>query len=124
MRLEALAQGHDVRFAGRVDASELAELRAGASVALAPTRAHETFGLAALEAMAAGLPTVAVARGALVDLAPGAELVPPEDPEALAAALLRLRGDAAAGDRSRARAEELAAPSRIAPLLAAVYASL
>lgn len=123
-RLEGLAHGHDVRFVGRVDATELAALRTNASVALAPTRAHETFGLAALEAMAAGVPTVAVARGALVDLAPGAELVPPEDPKAMAAALLRLRGDALAGERARERAEELAAPSRIAPALAAVYAGL
>lgn len=123
-RLELLARGHDVRFTGRVDAPELASLRARAGVALAPTRAHETFGLAALEAMAAGLPTVAVDRGALSELAPGAELVPPEDPEAMAAALLRLRGDPVAGERALLRAMELAAPSRVASVLAAVYASL
>jgi hypothetical protein len=55
--LEARARGADVTFLGRIPDLELARERAGAAVALAPTRAAETFGLAAVEAMAAGLPT-------------------------------------------------------------------
>ena len=123
-RLEATAHGHDVRFVGRVDPDALSELRARAGVAVATTRAHETFGLAALEAMAAGLPTVATARGALAELGDGALLVPPDDPSALAAAITRARGDAEAGARAHATATRLAAPTAIAPRLAAVYASL
>ncbi len=123
-RLEAEARGHDVRFAGRLGPEELAQVRGRAGVAVVATRAHETFGLAALEAMAAGLPTVATARGALVDLAAGAELVPPDDPVRLAEAITRARGDADAGRRAHAAALRVAAPAAVAPKLAAVYASL
>ncbi len=123
-RLAARSSGRDVRFAGRLDPEELARLRAGAGVAVVTTRAHETFGLAALEAMAAGLPTVATARGALTELADGARLVPPNDPELLAHAIEGARGDAEAGRRAHAAALRLAAPSAVAPKLAAVYASL
>ncbi len=123
-RLVARAQGHDVRFAGRLGATELARLRAQAGVAVVTSRAYETFGLAALEAMAAGLPTVATDRGALADLAEGAELVPPGDPARLAEAIANVRGNADAGRRARATALRLAAPTAVAPKLAAVYASL
>lgn len=123
-RLEALAAGRDVRFTGRVGPGELAALRAAAGVAVVTTRAQETFGLAALEAMAAGLPTVVTARGALAELGDGASLVLPQDPAALAAALQRVRGDAAAGARAHAAAVRIAAPAAVAPALAAVYGSL
>ena len=123
-RLEARALGHDVRFAGRLDPTELAQLRVQAGVAVVTTRAHETFGLAALEAMAAGLPTVATARGALTDLADGADLVPPGDPARLAEAITNARGNVHAGRRAHATALLLAAPSAVAPKLAAVYAGL
>ncbi|MDQ3630052.1 MAG: glycosyltransferase, partial [Actinomycetota bacterium] len=123
-RLEACASGHDVRFTGRVEPEELAQLRTRAGVAVVTTRAHETFGLAALEAMAAGLPTVVTARGALSDLAEGAALVQPDAPELLASAIERARGNAEAGHRAHATALRLAAPAAVAPQLAAVYASL
>jgi len=123
-RLEAQARGHDVRFAGRLGPAELARAREQAGVAVVTTRAHETFGLAALEAMAAGLPTVATARGALVDLAEGADLVRPDDPARLAEAIARARGNADAGRRAHATALRLAAPAAVASKLAAVYASL
>ena len=54
--------GPDVRFMGRVGAGELAALRAGAAVALVPSRYEEILPLAALEAMAAGLPSSPRAR--------------------------------------------------------------
>lgn len=63
--LERRAQGLDVRFHGYVnDRSRLAKLLAAADVALAPCPC-ETFGLAALEALASGTPVVASASGAL-----------------------------------------------------------
>ena len=59
-----------VRFTGRVDAGALAELRAGAALALVPSRYEEILPLAALEAMAAGLPVVASRAGGLAELVP------------------------------------------------------
>ncbi len=53
---------------GRVEDGELRELRAGAAIALAPSRSAETFGLAAAEAMAAGVPVVGQRVGALAEL--------------------------------------------------------
>jgi glycosyltransferase involved in cell wall biosynthesis len=63
---------------------------------------RETFGLAPLEAMAAGVPVVASDLPALDDLfTDGREglKVPPGDPEALAAALARLLDDIALARR-------------------------
>lgn len=121
LRARAATRGADVRFAGRVDDAALAELRAGASLALVPSRAAETFGLAAAEAMAAGLPVVASASGALRDLVPQDGLVPPGDVAAMAAAARRLAGDAAAGEANLARVRARASPGAVAPLLAAAY---
>ena len=78
---------------------ELAALRAGAAIALVPSRSAETFGLAAAEAMAAGLPVAASRVGALPELVGEEGLVPPGDAGALARAIARL-----AGDRGRRRA--------------------
>ena len=119
--LEARAAGADVTFLGRVDDARLRELREAAGVALAPTRARETFGLAALEAMAAGLPTVATRLGAQADLDQGATLVAPEDAAAMASALQRVRGDAEEGARAQRAAAALASPDAVAPRLRAVY---
>jgi glycosyltransferase involved in cell wall biosynthesis len=110
-----------VRFAGRVDDAELARLRAGAAIALAPSRSAETFGLAAAEAMAAGLPVAASRVGALSELLEPDALVPAGDPRALAEAILRLRGDRAAGERGRERVRSLCAPRVVARALAEVY---
>lgn len=69
-RLEARARSErlPVAFLGHLaDRSRLAALQAGADVALAPGPA-ETFGLAALEALACGTPVVASAASALAGL--------------------------------------------------------
>src|SRR6185437_6845327 len=115
--------GATVRFAGRVDDAELARLRARASIALVPSRSAETFGLAAAEAMAAGLPVVASRVGALPELLDEDGLVAPGDAAALAGAIERLAGDRAAGDRGRERARALCAPDVVAGALAGLYAS-
>lgn len=120
----ALAQraaGADVRFTGHVTGAELARLRGEASVALVPTRAHETFGLAALEAMAAGIPVVASAMGALRELTGDVTLVPPGDADALAHALLAARADPTGPARALEAARRRAAPEVVAPRLRAVY---
>jgi glycosyltransferase involved in cell wall biosynthesis len=54
--LRARADGTSTHFAGRVGDDALARLRARAGLAVVPSRSAETFGLAAAEAMAAGLP--------------------------------------------------------------------
>jgi glycosyltransferase involved in cell wall biosynthesis len=109
------------RFVGRVDRAELDRLRAGAALAIVPSRSHETYGLAAVEAMAAGVPVVASRVGALAAIVEDDGLVPPNDPHALAAAIKRRFGDAGAGGRSIEAARRLAAPGVVAAQLSAAY---
>jgi glycosyltransferase involved in cell wall biosynthesis len=120
--LEQRARGADVRFLGRVDDTELARLRSQAAIALAPSLAEETFGLAAAEAMAAGLPVAASRVGALPELLPDDALVPAGDAGALADAITRLAGDRVAGERGRERIRARCAPEVIAGSLARIYA--
>jgi glycosyltransferase involved in cell wall biosynthesis len=122
LRAHAAATGADVRFTGRVDAGELADLRAHAGLALVPSRSAETFGLAAAEAMADAVPVAASAIGALPELlADPAALAAPGDAAALAAVARARFGDAGAGEAGRERIRALAAPATVASLLAAVY---
>ena len=122
--LEARAQGTQTTFAGRVGAPRLAALRARAGLAIVPSRSAETFGLAAAEAMAAGLPVVASAIGALPELCDPAGLVAPGDAAALALAARARFGDARAGEAGRRRVLDIAAPAAIAPALGAIYDAL
>jgi glycosyltransferase involved in cell wall biosynthesis len=123
--LDALRQraaDGEVRFLGQVGDEQLAALRAGAAIALAPSRSAETFGLAAAEAMAAGLPVAASRVGALAELLDDDALSPAGDARALAAAIARLAGDREAGERNRRRVGALCAPAVVARALADVYA--
>jgi glycosyltransferase involved in cell wall biosynthesis len=119
--LQARAAGADVRFVGHVDDAELARLRADAALALAPSRSAETFGLAAAEAMAAGLPVVASRVGALPELVDEPGLVPAGDADALARAIGHLAGDRVAGARGLERVRALCSPDTIAASLASIY---
>jgi glycosyltransferase involved in cell wall biosynthesis len=120
LRAQAAALRADVTFTGRVGSDELARLRAAATVAVVPSRAQETFGLAALEALAAGLAVVATRVGALADLDGDVTLVPRDDAGVLAQALRH----APPPDPARAisAARRRAAPEVIAPRLAELYA--
>lgn len=118
-RLAARADG--VMFAGPVEHARLQELRRGARIALSPSRFGETFGLAAAEAMAEGLPVAASRIGALPELVPDEWLTPPGDVSALASAIRRLMEDADAGELAIARARAVASPEVVAPALAAIY---
>ena len=97
---------------GAVPHAEVERLLERASVVVAPCE-REGFGLAAAEAMAFGRPVVAASGGALLELVTDGEtgiLVPPRDPDALRAAVLRLLGDSELrrrlGDRARERARD------------------
>lgn len=119
--LQGRAGDGEVRFVGHVDDAKLAELRASAAIALAPSRSAETFGLAAAEAMAMGLPVAGSCVGALPELLDEEGLVPPGDVDALARAIARLAGDRAAGERGLERVRALCAPDVVAGNLAEVY---
>jgi len=86
-----------VTIAGVVDNLRMIELYAEAEVAVVPSL-YEGFSLPAVEAMACGLPLVTTTGGALPEVV-GADgecalLVPPNDPGALAAAIVRALDDA------------------------------
>jgi glycosyltransferase involved in cell wall biosynthesis len=117
----ARASDGDVRFAGRVDDAELQRLRVGAALAIVPSRSAETFGLAAAEAMAVGVPVVASRIGALPELVDSDGLVEPGDATALAKAIGRRWRDVAAAERGRARVRELCAPEVVAEGLRRIY---
>ncbi len=117
----ARGERSDLHFAGHVDDAELDSLRKGAALAIVPSRSAETFGMAAAEAMAAGVPVVASRIGALPELVEQEGLVEPGDATALAKAIGCRWRDTAAAERGRARVRELCAPSAVAAGLAAVY---
>jgi len=91
-----------VSITGPVDS--VADEFATAAVLLAPAPA-DSFGLAVVEAMAAGVPVVACAAGGhleTVGLLPGAAMFPAGDAEAAASALRSLRSEAARSAASEA----------------------
>jgi alpha-1,6-mannosyltransferase len=119
-RLERAAARRELpaTFAGFItDPKELAGLLACADVVIAPGPV-ETFGLAALEALACGTPVVVSADSALPEVIAGAGVaVPGEDFAAGAATVLHWpAGERRA--RARARAEEFGWPAAIEAFLA------
>lgn len=89
---------HGVHFIGYVSPEELPRYHRTATIFCAPSTGFESFGIVLLEAMAAGLPTVASdIAGYRTALENGAEglLVPPGDEQALARAVIDLLRDPA-----------------------------
>ncbi|MEU6641116.1 glycosyltransferase [Saccharomonospora sp. NPDC046836] len=118
--LERRARGLPVTFLGFLsDRAEVARLLASADVSLAPGP-HETFGLAALEALASGTPVVVSASSALGEIvSPGCGLAVADHALAFASAVTGLLG-APEDDRraaARARAEEFAWPASVRGML-------
>jgi len=109
-RLETLARTLGVRvlLPGRV--GDVAAVLRRADVLVHPAR-WEGFGLAILEAMLCGLPVVATRVSSIPEIVADGEtgvLVPPDDPSALAGALVRVLGEPGelgAHGLARARAE-------------------
>ena len=90
--LAALAErtGAPVEFIGRLERASVARELAGAAMLLMPSRYHEFAGYSALEAMAAGVPVIASALGALPEMLGAKRCVPPGDTAALAARMTAL----------------------------------
>jgi glycosyltransferase involved in cell wall biosynthesis len=114
-RLEKLAEGSGVELLGQRD--DVPSLLAAADVFALPT-AGESYGLAVLEAVHAGLPVVATRTGAIEEIVGDAGLlVPPSDTKAFVHAVqravedgeLRARLADAAANRALPSAEELTA---------------
>ena len=109
-KLEQLHQDLDleqqVKFTG--ERQDVPEILAQADVAVLSSSSPEPFGRVIIEAMAIGTPVVATAAGGVLDIIRDGEnglLVPRRNPEAMAAAILRLAAepDLAARLRSSGR---------------------
>src|SRR5919204_6833381 len=93
----------EVRFLGHLPTEQVAALYRGALALVYPSLL-EGFGLPILEAMACGTPVITANRSSMPEVAGGAaELVDPEDTDALAAAMARLSRDAARREELRRR---------------------
>ncbi len=127
-RAASLGLGEVVRFLGPL--ADVAPMLAAADALVMPSH-HEGLGVAALEAMAAGLPVVASRVGGLPDAVVHEEtglLVPPGDAPALAAAIARLAADPILarrlGDAGRARVAARFGMAAMAEGTLAVYRTL
>jgi len=89
-------------YGGEIEPSGKVSFLKSSSVFCLPTRYPEQRAVAVLEAMAAGVPVVLPDRGVfpeLIGLTGGGLLVPPDDAQALAEAITRLRDDPDEADR-------------------------
>ena len=119
-----------LKLLGAIEHERVPSLMAEATLVCLPSP-YEPYGMAVVEAMAAGRPVVAVDTGGphfLVDPVQGGRLVPPGDAGALAAALVELLSDSerlrAAGSFNRARVERDLSLAVMLDALEAVYAEL
>lgn len=85
-----LGIGHLINFTGRVSNEDFVRHYAQATVAVVPS-VYEGFGLPAGEAMACAIPVISTSGGALPEVVGDAGIiVPPEDPDALASAIVKI----------------------------------
>jgi glycosyltransferase involved in cell wall biosynthesis len=127
-RIRALAEelgvASRIRFAGGMSPPEVAREMNAAALVVVPSR-RESFGTVIVEAMACGKPVVATESGGPVDLiTPEVGLiVPPGDPEALAAAVVEVARNRNRYDarRIRSRAVESYSWPVVAERIASLY---
>ncbi len=95
-QLQATGLTHRVSLVGDAAPGTVDAYYNRADVFVCPTE-YEGYGMAVAEALARGLPVVSTATGAIADLVgdDAGVLVPPNDAEALAAALARILDDSA-----------------------------
>ena len=109
-RLARERAGDRIEFLGHLDREVLlARVRAARAVVM-PSQWYENAPLAALEALASGTPVVATRLGGLPEIVRDGEcglVVPPGDPDALAAAMARLETDATLAGRLGAGGREI-----------------
>ena len=122
-RLAGSSECGSVRFLGYRESA--GSLVSGFDVLVIPSR-YEGFGLVAVEAMQAGVPVVATRAGGLAEVVGDCgELVPPEDAQALARAIVRLAREPdrrrELAERGRERARERFGVERMARETLAVY---
>jgi glycosyltransferase involved in cell wall biosynthesis len=99
--IEGLGLSGRIHYTGYVAQADLAAIYSAASVFLFPSL-HEGFGLAALEAMACGVPVVTSNTSSLPEVVGDAALlIDPQRPEALAAAVGSILDDAMLAQRLR-----------------------
>ena len=102
--LETRAAGLPIRFMGRFDHDDVADVLARIDVLVVPSRWLENSPLVIHEAFMAGVPVIGAAIGGIGDLIGGAGLlVPPDDAGALAEAVRSLIDAPARLDALRAR---------------------
>jgi glycosyltransferase involved in cell wall biosynthesis len=118
-----------VTFLGRVENDRMGELLGGAEAVLNPSLV-DNMPISILEALASGVPVVSTDAGGIPDLVTHdvhALLVPPRSPEAMAAAVLALHGDAALRNRlieEGLRHVEQFTWERVGPRWLEVYATM
>ncbi len=131
-RLEALARelgvADRIDFLGARPHGEMPDLLAGSDLAVFPSLMEATS-VAALEAMACGVPVAASRVGGLPEIVDDrvGGLFPPRDPERLAGTVIGLLADpglAARGVRARARVVKHWSNARLAERHVAVYEAL
>ncbi len=100
------ARKHDLEYVGQLSRPDLWSLMGHASAVLLPIAWDEPFGLVAAEALAAGCPVIAYARGALPEIISDGEtgfLIPPGDIHAAAQAISAASTLSRAACRARAQ---------------------
>jgi glycosyltransferase involved in cell wall biosynthesis len=123
---EQLGVERNVRFTGRLEPDEVAALLRECHVALNPSRVDNSPN-SVLEALASGVPVVSARVGGvpyIVEHEESALLVPPGDPAAMGAAVLRLLDDAVLAERLRSAGLGLVGRygwDSVGPLLAETY---
>jgi glycosyltransferase involved in cell wall biosynthesis len=123
---DRLGIGARVRFLGSRTPAQVAEALSEVDLALFPAE-NEGFGLAAAEALMAGVPVVACEDGGgVLSVVPasGAGRVARPQPEALARAIEDLLGDRTAGERARQeglRWREALSPAHVAEVVEGWY---